>query len=113
MPDQHFARINDDWALASDGIQWILQKRHPRKDRPDTWDGVWFVRSTREVLARGMRIKDVPAGDAERVLATLPATFDEWHGGTRPLEAGTSDFRAAPLSDTGSAENAPLPATEG
>jgi hypothetical protein len=39
---------------------------------------VSFVRSTRDVLARCMREKGVPAEDAAVLLAGLPATFDEW-----------------------------------
>jgi hypothetical protein len=39
---------------------------------------VSFVRSKRDVLARCMREKGVPAEDAAVLLAGLPATFDEW-----------------------------------
>lgn len=79
MTDRIFVK-SDDWALASDGIQWILLKRQNRKpgDRRPPWYGVSFVRSERDILARCMREKGV-AGSAMRfLLAGLPDTFDEW-----------------------------------
>ena len=71
-----------NWALASDGIQWILMRRHPRSDGPDTWDPVSYVRSTKAVLARCMR--GAGAGRAVILLAGLPDSFDEWKSLYRP-----------------------------
>jgi hypothetical protein len=93
MSDRQFMQIDDDWALASDGVQWILQRRHQRKGRADTWDGVSFVRSTREVLARCMREKGVPTPAATRLLALLPERFDDW--------VRYSDFSARPAVEEG------------
>jgi hypothetical protein len=81
-------RISGRWALASDGIQWILLRRHG----PVRWDGVSYVRSTKDILARCMREKETRADDAVRLLDGLPDTFDEWRDG--PPEAG----RTAPKS---------------
>jgi hypothetical protein len=64
-----------EWALGSDGIQWILYKR--RKSRTG-WIGVSFVRSERDILARCMREKGCPGDDAAVLLTGLPSTFDEW-----------------------------------
>lgn len=76
MTDQIFA-TSGDWALASDGVQWMLMKRH-RRPTIDTWDPISFIRSTRDVLARCMREKGVEPGTAVQLLAGLPDTFDEW-----------------------------------
>ena len=76
MTDRVFA-TSGDWALASDGIQWMLMRRHPRK-HGYTWDPVSFVRSTRDVLARCMREKGLEVGTAAQLLSGLPDTFEEW-----------------------------------
>jgi hypothetical protein len=76
MTDRVFA-TSGDWALGSDGVQWMLMRRHPRK-RGDSWDPVSFVRSTRDVLARCMREKGLEPGTAAQLLSGLPDSFDEW-----------------------------------
>ena len=85
MTDRVFATAGD-WALASDGIQWMLVRRHVRK-RGDTWDPVSFVRSTKDILARCMREKGVEPGTADLLLAGLPDTFDQWEALHPGLEA--------------------------
>jgi hypothetical protein len=87
MADRVFA-VAGDWALASDGVQWMLMRRTTEK-RPnrEPWQAVSFVRSEREILARGMREKGV-GGDAMRsLLSGLPDTFDEWMALSRGLDA--------------------------
>ena len=76
MVDRQFA-ISNKWTLASDGIQWMLQRQHMRNGQID-WHSVSFVHSTRDIRARCMREKGCPAADAERLLAGLPPTFEEW-----------------------------------
>ena len=67
------------WALASDGIQWILQRRYN-----DQRKSVAFVRSSRCILARVMNEKGVAPETASELLETLPPTFNEWApGGNR------------------------------
>lgn len=89
MNDRQFA-ISGRWALATDGVQWILQRRGGVGWRP-----VSFVHSTRDILRRCMREKGCPWEDAQRLLAGLPSTFDEWSGkrGGRPLLRALSDPR--------------------
>jgi hypothetical protein len=70
--------VSGDWALGSDGVQWILYHRDP-KSRTG-WKGISFVRSERDILARCMREKGCPEDDGERLLAGLPNTFDKWKG---------------------------------
>lgn len=72
--DKQF-RVIDRWALATDGVQWILQ----RQSGSDHWQAVSFVRTTREILARRMREKGVPALAAEQLLKALPEDFETWH----------------------------------
>ena len=72
MTDRVFATAGN-WALASDGIQWMLMRR-----RSSGWKPVSFVRSTRDILARCMREKGVGADQIEQLLSGLPDTFDQW-----------------------------------
>lgn len=73
MEDRKF-KVVGDWALASDGIQWVLQY----KGR-----GISFVHSTRDVLVRCMRDKGCELRTAEKLLDGLPATFNEWKSSVR------------------------------
>ena len=74
MSERQFA-ISGRWALAADSLQWMLQRRAGQR-----WQSVSFVSSTRDVLVRCMREKGCPPADAERLLAALPSTFEEWVG---------------------------------
>jgi hypothetical protein len=67
-PDRLVARIDDDWALAADSLQWILQRRRAGG-------------SSKDILARCMREKGVPPDAAAVVLAGLPNTFRQWRHG--------------------------------
>jgi hypothetical protein len=71
MADRVFVTAGD-WALATDGLQWILRKRFPGGD----WKALSFVRSTKEVLARCMAEKGVDVPTADFLLAGLPDRFD-------------------------------------
>ena len=75
-PDRLFA-VSGNWALASDGVQWILQARRRRQNQTG-WRSVSFVRSNTIILARCMKERGVPPADAAALLECLPATFDEW-----------------------------------
>lgn len=72
MADRVFATAGD-WALASDNLQWILMKH-----RGGHWRAVWFVRSTRDILARGMRDKGCDVATADLLLSGLLDAFDPW-----------------------------------
>jgi hypothetical protein len=76
------AQINDDWAVGADSLQWTLL-RHRKGPLP--WYGVSFVSSTKDILARCMREKGIPAHEAELVLDDLPDTFTEWERGPSGL----------------------------
>jgi hypothetical protein len=74
--DSQIARTKD-WALASDKLQWILQRRRTRAGQEE-WRPVSFVRSTKQTLSWCMREKGVPAVEARQLLWGLPSTFDTW-----------------------------------
>jgi hypothetical protein len=78
MTDRVFVK-SGDWALASDGVQWILMRRSVEKrSNREPWRAVSFVRSEKDILARCMREKGVGADAARYLLEGLPNTFDEW-----------------------------------
>jgi hypothetical protein len=71
--DRQF-RVSGSWALASDGVQWIIQKW-----AGNAWRGVKFIRSDKAWLEYRLRVTlKVPPADADRLLAGLPSSFDEW-----------------------------------
>jgi hypothetical protein len=76
MADRQFA-VSGKWALAADRLQWMVQRQQMNKGQV-RWVSVSFVASTRDVLTRCLREKGCPPADAERLLAGLPATFEEW-----------------------------------
>jgi hypothetical protein len=78
-----------DWAIASDGVQWILQRRRSKRGHT-AWRAISFVRSTKDILDRCMREKDVPVDTARQLLAGLPERFDDW------LPAGLSRLPGPP-----------------
>src|SRR5262245_40710453 len=74
--------VSGDWSIATDGIQWILQRR---RGSGGNWRPVSFVRTTRDVLARCMREKGAPPADAARLLAGLPLHFRAYTARTRAI----------------------------
>jgi hypothetical protein len=63
-------RVVDDWALASDGVQWVLQHRSGR-----SWEALSFVRTKKDVLADCMIHKGAPPDVAQPLLES----FEAWH----------------------------------
>lgn len=66
MSDRVFVTAGD-WALGSDGIQWILY----HSQRLGGWTGVSFVRTTQDVLAMCMREKGLEPDTAAALLFRL------------------------------------------
>jgi hypothetical protein len=81
IADRQFA-VSGRWALASDGLQWILQRK--RSGRPP-WRAVSFVRSTKDILARCMGENGATPDEIHSLLAGLPGTFDQWKVATGGL----------------------------
>jgi hypothetical protein len=85
-------QIIGDWALGSDGLQWILYRRW----KDGIWRGLSFVRSTKDILARCMREKGVEDVTARLLLSGLPDTFDEWKATHRAPQASPAALEAKP-----------------
>jgi hypothetical protein len=64
------------WALAADGLQWILERKYRNRFQP-----VAFVRSSKDILARCMSEAGVSSDTAGELLKDLPPTFNEWAPG--------------------------------
>jgi hypothetical protein len=84
IADRQFA-VSGKWALASDGLQWILQRK--RSGRPP-WRAVSFVRTTKAILARCMGENGATPDEIQSLLADLPDTFDQWKSGAGLAPAG-------------------------
>src|SRR5215470_9092405 len=77
ITDRQFA-VSARWALASDGLQWILQRK--RGWRPP-WRAISLVRSTKDILARCMGENGATPDEIQSLLGGLPDTFDQWKSG--------------------------------
>jgi hypothetical protein len=95
------AQIDADWSLAADGLQWQLRRRRGKAGHV-AWRDVSFVSSSKDILARCMREKGVPAPAAAVVLAGLPDTFAQRRDGS--LELVRCVETAPPLSPADPAE---------
>ena len=85
--DRQF-RVSGESALASDGVQWMLQIM-----RGNSWRPIKFIRSTKAHLADRMREKGVPPEDMHILLDGLPDTFDAWLAAEQsPSGASHDDF---------------------
>jgi hypothetical protein len=99
MADRQLA-ISGKWALATDRLQWMVQRRYMSKGQVK-WQSISFVSSTKEILARCLREKGCPPADAERLLAGLPATFEEWAATrTRPVAETVSADAEPPTPES-------------
>ena len=81
VADTLFLRLSKRWALATDGIQWIVQRarRNRNKEGGVEWRAVAFVASDKGVLHRVLREKGaVIDSDGHAALRRLPETFQEW-----------------------------------
>ncbi len=81
MVDVRFLRLSENWALAFDKNQWIVQRARWNRNKVGglEWRAVAFVASDKGVLHRVLEEKGAvidPAGHA--ALRRLPGTFREW-----------------------------------
>jgi hypothetical protein len=74
--------------------QWVMQRRHRRKDQPDTWDGIWFCQ-TRDALLRGAR--DFGSEEQVAVVQSLP----DWCPQKARRSKGEADSTPATGRDSG------------
>jgi len=87
-----FLQINNDWALSTDKLQWILQRRSGTR-----WRDVAFISSNKATLSRCMSENGVPAADAWKALRCLPDTFAE-SASTATKTTPADDKTSPPLS---------------
>jgi hypothetical protein len=84
MSDRIFLRLNENFAVGADELQWILYRRHAAVPEGSPlllrdWRPISFVRSTKEILLRSMREKGCkPSHEAQLALDGMPPTFEAW-----------------------------------
>ena len=86
MADRQFLRLNDDWALAFDNRQWVIQRRHGAEG----WSGRKFIGTSVAdlrcaIAALKIRVSRAAALELDRLPATFGA-FLEQQGVDRPRE---------------------------
>jgi hypothetical protein len=70
QPEERQIASAGAWAIASDGIQWIV-----RRYRGNRWRSLKFVRTTKTVLARCLREAGASVVDIDALLDGLPDEF--------------------------------------
>ena len=95
MADRQFLRLSERWALAYDSLQWIIQYRDSVKGKPESWRGVSFISSNRDILILTLQEKGIvpDPGKMEEVLA-LPYTFREWRAKRQSRKAPSAAARS-------------------
>lgn len=78
MDKQYY--VSRDWAIASDGLQWIVQKK-----KGNQWRSKFFIRSSRDILERCMREAGAPKEDIHNFAQIVPQTFSEWWATQVPI----------------------------
>ncbi len=72
MADRQFLRLNDDWALAFDNRQWVIQRRNGAEG----WLGRKYIGPSVADLRRAIAVLKIRVSRAAAVeLDRLPATF--------------------------------------
>jgi hypothetical protein len=74
QPDGQVIATSGDWQITTDGIQWIMRKRRSLKGQT-IWQGISFVRTTREIVARCLREAGCPLEDAQKLLGAISVRF--------------------------------------
>ncbi len=79
--DVPFLQLSDNWRLASDPLQWVVQRRgsFDVKRGERRWNAVSFVATRRDILFRVLRELEAEVSpDAQAALDDLSQTFREW-----------------------------------
>ena len=93
------------WRLASDGLQWIIQKRtgvrrNGQHASEQIWRSVRFP-TTPEVLRRDMRELDIKStAEALRRIAEFPPHVARWEWDGRPFKGVSGAIRPEMCRDT-------------
>jgi hypothetical protein len=76
--DKQLFHLNDDWALAYDKNQWIVQRGWQYKG-DIKWQSVSFIAGKKSLLERVLDDKGIQlTPNARKGLKSLPDTFKEW-----------------------------------
>ena len=81
VADRQFLLLSENWALAYDKNQWIVQRARRNRNKVCglEWRAVAFVASDKGVLHRVLREKGaVIDSEGLEALRRLPETFREW-----------------------------------
>ncbi len=79
------------WRLASDGLQWIVQRRKGHRKGEARYDSVSFC-TTRSVIFREMRRRGIqPTRNATDLINEFPEQVQSWKYDPRRFEARESD----------------------
>ena len=105
VADTQFLHLSENWALAYDKTQWIVQRarRNRNKEGGLEWRAVAFVASDKGVLHRVLREKGaVIDSEGLEALRRLPETFREWISmpPERRFKAGHSAISGVVLGST-------------
>ena len=105
MADKQFLRLSENWALATDGLQWIVQRANRDRSKKGglDWRGISFVASNKSTLERVLREKGaVIDSEGLEALRRLPETFREWVSlpPARRLQAGHSTISGVVVGST-------------
>ncbi len=75
-PERHVLRLNSEWALGQDEVQWIVYRwRGPKQG----WRPVSFVATSKVVLRRVLDELGIqPTPEAKAAFDHLLPTFKEW-----------------------------------
>ena len=102
MADHQFLALSDGWALAADEQQWIVQRFKgiygcgPQAGQ-EKWAAIAFVGSTKEILLRVIREKEIDLTDeAMDILLAMPDRFLDWKAGRSSENVG--HVRKSPTS---------------
>ncbi len=93
-----FLRLSERWSLATDGLQWVVQRanRDRSKDGGLDWRGISFVASNKSALERVLREKGAVIDiEGHAALRALPETFREWRDAQKAVVADEPMRRAA------------------
>jgi hypothetical protein len=78
MADKFLIKLNDDWAILYDDLQWIIASKRTRKGK-EAWRAEMFIASSKLVLIRVIDDLGItPTREAQHLLDQLPDTFKKW-----------------------------------
>lgn len=79
MKNNFLFKLNDEWALGYDSLQWMLMRSRTRAGKQD-WDAVSYITCAKATLRSVMRDKEcIPDEAGQALLDQLPETFRVWY----------------------------------